>query len=65
VHFVCVPPGTADLLTKFVPPEILARFGGAGRYAAAIDASLFRLGRLLREPAKIRDLLLGEYGDLR
>ena len=59
VHFVGVPPVTADLLIKCVPPETLARFGGAARYAAAIDGSLSRLGRLLREPASIRELLLG------
>jgi L-seryl-tRNA(Ser) seleniumtransferase len=60
VHFVGVPPGTADLLIKFVPPETLARFGGAARYATAIDAALSRLGRLLREPSSIRRLLLGD-----
>jgi L-seryl-tRNA(Ser) seleniumtransferase len=60
VHFVGMPPGTADLLIKFVPPETLARFGGAARYAAAIDGSLSRLGLLLREPASIRKLLLGD-----
>jgi L-seryl-tRNA(Ser) seleniumtransferase len=59
VHFVGVPPGTADLLIKFVPPETLERFGGAGRYARAIDDSLTRLGALLREPASIAALLLG------
>jgi L-seryl-tRNA(Ser) seleniumtransferase len=59
VHFVGVPPGTADLLVKFVPPETLARFGGAKKYAQAIDTSLTRLGHLLREPAAIRDLLFG------
>ncbi|HJU18153.1 MAG TPA: hypothetical protein VJ770_16995 [Stellaceae bacterium] len=59
VHFVGVPPGTADLLIKFVPPETLARFGGAKKYAQAIDAAVSTLGRLLREPAAIRDLLLG------
>jgi L-seryl-tRNA(Ser) seleniumtransferase len=50
VHFVGVPPVTADLLIKCVPPETLARFGGAARYAAAIGGS---------EPGSIRDLLLG------
>jgi L-seryl-tRNA(Ser) seleniumtransferase len=60
VHFVGVPPGTADLLIKFVPPETLQRFGGAGRYARAIDDSLTRLGVLLRDPASITGLLLGE-----
>jgi len=59
VHFVGVPPGTADLLIKFVPPETLQRFGGAGRYARAIDDSLTRLGRLLREPGRVAALLLG------
>ena len=59
VHFVGVPPGTADLLIKFVPPETLERFGGAGRYARAIDDSLTRLGTMLREPASVAELLLG------
>jgi L-seryl-tRNA(Ser) seleniumtransferase len=59
VHFVGVPPGTADLLIKFVPPETLARLGGAKKYAQAIDAALTRLGPLLREPAALRELLLG------
>ena len=60
VHFVGVPPGTADLLIKFVPPETLERFGGARKYADAVNASLTRLGELLREPESIRDLLLGK-----
>jgi L-seryl-tRNA(Ser) seleniumtransferase len=60
VHFVGVPPGTADLLIKFVPPETLERFGGAQKYAHAVNASLTRLGELLREPESIRDLLLGK-----
>jgi len=60
VHFVGVPPGTADLLIKFVPPETLERFGGAGRYARAIDDSLTRLGALLRDPVSFAQLLLGD-----
>ena len=59
VHFVGVPPGTADLLIKFVPPETLQRFGGAARCARAIDDSLTRLGSLLREPPSIGELLVG------
>ena len=59
VHFVGVPPGTADLLIKFVPPETLDRFGGARRYAEAVNGSLTRLGELLRNPGSIRELLLG------
>src|ERR1700722_18290575 len=60
VHFVGVPPGTADLLIKFVPPETLERFGGARKYADAVNTSLTTLGELLREPQSLRDLLLGE-----
>jgi L-seryl-tRNA(Ser) seleniumtransferase len=59
VHFVGVPPGTADLLIKFIPPETLERFGGAKKYAAAVDSALTRLGELLREPQCLRNLLLG------
>jgi L-seryl-tRNA(Ser) seleniumtransferase len=59
VHFVGVPPGTADLLIKFVPPETLERFGGAGKYAQAVNSSLTRLGELLRDPESVRELLLG------
>jgi len=59
VHFVGVPPGTADLLIKFVPPETLERFGGPKKYANAIDASLTKLGGLLRQSAALRELLLG------
>ena len=59
VHFVGVPPGTADLLIKFVPPETLDRFGGARKYADAVNACVTELGKLLREPDSVRDLQLG------
>ena len=59
VHFVGVPPGTADLLIKFVPPETLERFGGAGKHAEAVNSSLTCLGELLRHPESIREVLLG------
>jgi L-seryl-tRNA(Ser) seleniumtransferase len=61
VHFVGVPPGTADLLIKFVPPETLERFGGVGGYAEAVNSSLTRLGELLRDRESIRELLLGKH----
>ncbi|MGE0004420.1 MAG: hypothetical protein AB7S92_02405 [Parvibaculaceae bacterium] len=60
VHFVGLPPGGGDLLLKFIPPETLARFGGAEKFAAAVDQSVTKLGQLLREPEKIRALLLGD-----
>ncbi len=59
VHFVGLPPGTADLLIKFVPPETLARFGGAKKYAEAVNATLTKIGQLLHEPQRVRELLLG------
>jgi L-seryl-tRNA(Ser) seleniumtransferase len=59
VHFVGVPPGGADLLIKFLPPETLARFGGPKKFAQAVDASLSKLGRMLRKPESLRQLLLG------
>jgi hypothetical protein len=59
VHFGGLPPGTADLLVKFVPPETLERFGGAGRYASALDDFLIHLDAMLQEEASIAELLLG------
>ncbi|MGH7706352.1 MAG: hypothetical protein ACREM6_00235 [Vulcanimicrobiaceae bacterium] len=59
VHFVGVPPGGADLLIKFVRPESLERFGGAAKFARAIDASLDKLATIIADPAKIRALLFG------
>jgi L-seryl-tRNA(Ser) seleniumtransferase len=60
VHFVGMPPGNADLLIKFMPPETLARLGGPEVFARAVEASLERLGRVIQEPAAVRRLLLGE-----
>jgi L-seryl-tRNA(Ser) seleniumtransferase len=59
VHFGGLPPGTADLLVKFVPPETLERFGSAGRNASAFDDFLIHLDAMLQEPASIAELLLG------
>jgi L-seryl-tRNA(Ser) seleniumtransferase len=59
VHFVGLPPGGGDILFKFIPPETLARFGGAEKFAQAVDAALTKLGGLLKDPGKIRRLLLG------
>src|SRR5215472_4227497 len=61
VHFVGIPPGTAHLLVKFVPAETLERFGGAAKYAEAVNRSLTRLGELLRDPENVRELLLRQY----
>jgi L-seryl-tRNA(Ser) seleniumtransferase len=60
VHFVGLPPGTSALMIKFIPPETLARFGGAQVYARAIDDCLNKLAGMLAEPEQIRLLLLGE-----
>jgi len=60
VHFVGMPPGGADILFKFIPPETLARFGGPGKFASAVDGALTTLGSMLKDPASIRALLLGD-----
>lgn len=60
VHFAALPPGTAALLIKFVPPETLDRFGGADAFASAVDSSLDALGRLIRDPEGVAKLLVGE-----
>ena len=60
VHFAGLPPGTSAMLIKFVPPETLARFGGAERFAEAIDKSLDRLAQVIGSPAAFRELLFGE-----
>jgi L-seryl-tRNA(Ser) seleniumtransferase len=60
VHFVGLPPGTSALLIKFIPPETLARFGGAPAYAKAIDACLSKLAGMLAEPEQLHRLLLGD-----
>jgi L-seryl-tRNA(Ser) seleniumtransferase len=57
VHFAALPPGTAALLLKFIPPETLERFGGALRFAAAVDDSLDELAGLLGAPEELRALL--------
>ena len=60
VHFVGMPPGTADILFKFVRPETLDRFGGPAKFAGAVDAAVSKLGALLREPDRITPLLFGD-----
>ena len=60
VHFAGMPPGTSSLLVKFVPPETLERFGGAEALAKAVDSSVDRLAALLRDPAALRALLVGD-----
>jgi L-seryl-tRNA(Ser) seleniumtransferase len=60
VHFAGLPPGVSALLIKFVPPETLARFGGAPAFARAVDASLTQLASLIGSPEAIRTLLFGD-----
>ena len=60
VHLVGMPPGTANILFKFVRPETLARFGGPDKFAQVVDSAVTRLGLLLREPERIKALLFGD-----
>jgi len=57
VHFAALPPGTSALLLKFVPPELLARFGGAERFADAVDEALGELATLVTDEEALRRLL--------
>jgi len=59
VHFAAVPPGTPDLLLKFVPPETLASLGGADSLAEAIAASVERALATLSDRDELRELLFG------
>jgi L-seryl-tRNA(Ser) seleniumtransferase len=62
VHFAGIPPGTAALMIKFLPPETLARFGGPAKLADAIDASITELSRMITDASAMRELLIG-HGD--
>ena len=57
VHFAALPPGTSALLLKFLPPETLERFGGAERFAEAVESSLAELSGLVADEDSLRDLL--------
>ena len=59
VHFAAVPPGTPDLLLKFVPPETLASLGGAETLADAIAASVERALAAVSDLGELRALLFG------
>ena len=59
VHFAAVPPGTPDLLLKFVPPETLSSLGGAEALAAAIAGSFERTLDALGSGERLRELLYG------
>jgi L-seryl-tRNA(Ser) seleniumtransferase len=60
VHFAGLPPGTSALLIKFVPPEVLKRFGGAEAFANAMDDCVTRLAELVPDAAAFRELLYGD-----
>ena len=59
VHLAALPPGTADFLFKFMPPETVQRFGGPQAFAQAIDASLHKLAGLVANSEDIQQLLFG------
>ena len=59
VHFAALPPGTADFLFKFMPPDTVERFGGPAAFTQAVDASLHKLAGLVTRPEHIRQLLFG------
>lgn len=58
VHFAGLPPGTGALLIKFLNPETVARFGGPGKFAHAIDFAMNKLAEVIGDPTAIERLLL-------
>lgn len=60
VHFAGLPPGTSALLIKFVPPETLAKFGGAEAFADAINDCIDKLAGIVSNPDAMRSLLYGD-----
>lgn len=58
VHFAGLPPGTAALMIKFLPPEIVADFGGTEKLAEAIDESPDRLAQTMKTDGALSDLIL-------
>lgn len=59
VHFAGIPPGTAALLFKFTPPEVLDRLGGVAKIAGFVDAAIDQVAEMLGDPGAIRELLVG------
>jgi L-seryl-tRNA(Ser) seleniumtransferase len=59
VHFVGMPPGTANILFKFIPPETLERLGGPATFAKNVDAAIDGLASYLTSPERIPALLFG------
>ena len=59
VHFAGLPPGTSAMLIKFISPETLGRFGGAEKFAEAVDSSLDRLAEVIGDETAFRELLFG------
>lgn len=58
VHFAGLPPGTSALMVKFLPPDVVERFGGPAALADAVDTSLDRLAETLKIDGGLEKLLL-------
>lgn len=58
VHFAGLPPGTAALLIKFLPPDVVDRFGGPAALAKAVDDSLDALAAAMKTDGGLENLLL-------
>ncbi len=58
-HFAGVPPGTSALMFKFVPQDTLARFGGPGKLAEAVDDCITELAAILKRPDDFKSLIMG------
>ena len=59
IHLAALPPGARGILIKFVPPETLRRFGGAARFAEAVDRALDALAAVVGRPEAVRARVFG------
>ncbi|MGH3391043.1 MAG: aminotransferase class I/II-fold pyridoxal phosphate-dependent enzyme [Actinomadura sp.] len=59
VHFAGLPPGTAALLIKFLPPETITAVGGPEVFAAAVDEALHQAATIATDLEAARRFLHG------
>jgi hypothetical protein len=59
VHATTGWPSFGGLLVKDIQPEVLDRLGGANIFAAAVDASLSKLAKIVDNRSAIRTVLFG------
>lgn len=57
VNIAAIPSGTTSLMIKFVREDLLEQFGGAAKFAAAIDDCVNHVASIIDKPEKMMELL--------